>query len=242
MRKTVLITGAGSGIGLATAKTFAEHDYHVILAGKTVEKLEKAKNEIGECAVAFLWDITKISQIKSKIQDAISIFGTLDVVVNNAGCLFMTDRTGDFFHVTPEEWDGVHTTNLKAMFFICQAVLEYMVNEGLKGHIVNVCSEMGFRQTYTPYGISKWGVRGLTYGLGRTFAPYGIVVNGVAPGQTATPIVGYQEGDSPAEESIPRGIMATPKEIANLIYFLGSESGNNLMGEIVVSDGGRHLY
>ena len=116
-----------------------------------------------------------------------------------------------------------------------------MLDKNIRGYIVNVCSEMAFRPVWYPYGISKWGLRGLTEGLGRLMAPYGITVNGVAPGQTATDMMGNKPGDPLTEPSIPRGVMSTPEEIATLIHFLASDAARNIMGEIVISDGARHL-
>lgn len=133
-------------------------------------------------------------------------------------------------------------TNVKSVFFLCQSVLRYMLEHQITGHIVNVCSEMAFRPIWYPYGVSKWGLRGLTEGLGRLMAPHGITVNGVAPGQTATEMMGCKFGDPLTEPSIPRGVMSTPEEIAAVIYFLASEAARNIMGEIVISDGARHLY
>ena len=132
--------------------------------------------------------------------------------------------------------------NVKSIFFICQSILAYMIREKIQGHIVNVCSEMSYRPIWYPYGVSKWGLRGLTGGLGRLMAPYGITVNGVAPGQTATEMMCFKPGDPLDEPSIPRGIMSTPEEIASVIHFLASEEAKNIMGEIVISDGARHLY
>lgn len=242
MGRVALITGSTRGIGFATAQKFIESGHSVILVGRTEESLKKAQKKLGGETKTLVWDLGDIEGIPQKVQEAISLFGKLDVVVNCAGYLSDSCRKNDFFAVKPEEWDAVMQTNVKAVFFICQAVLRYMIDNKIEGHIVNVCSEMGFRPIWYPYGVSKWGVRGLTAGLGRIMAPYGITVNGVAPGQTATEMMNYHPGDSMEEPTIPRGIMSTPQEIASVIHFLGSEEAKNIMGEIVISDGARHLY
>ena len=108
-----------------------------------------------------------------------------------------------------------------------------------EGNIVNMCSETGFRPALFPYGISKWGVRGMTMGAGKELAGYGIVVNGLAPGETATEILHQEEGVVKKICS-PRGIQATPEEIAESVYFLSQS--RNIIGEVLVSDGGRRLF
>ena len=114
-----------------------------------------------------------------------------------------------------------------------------MIANSIKGHMVNVCSEMGFRAAPDAYGISKWGVRGLTMGAGKSLAALGIVVNGIAPGETATEILHQEEGIA-KEIASPRGIQAKPEEIAEAVFFLSQS--RNIIGEILVSDGGRRLF
>lgn len=241
-QRVALITGAARGIGFAAAKRFVESGHAVILAGRSETGLKAAQEKIGGSTKILPWDITDIAAIPAKVKEAIALFGKLDVWVNCAGYLSDSCRKNDFFAVRPEEWDAVMNTNVKSVFFICQEVLRYMIDNKIEGHVVNVCSEMAFRPIWYPYGVSKWGLRGLTNGLGRIMAPYGITVNGVAPGQTATEMMGCKPGDPLDEPSIPRGIMSTPDEIASVIHFLGSEEAKNIMGEIVISDGARHLY
>jgi 3-oxoacyl-[acyl-carrier protein] reductase len=113
-----------------------------------------------------------------------------------------------------------------------------MIERSIKGNIVNICSEMGFRPAANAYGISKWGVRAMTEGIATNLAKYGIVVNGVAPGETATEILRQAENEIQEIDS-PRGIQATPDEIAEAVYFMANSK--NIIGEILVSDGGRRL-
>ena len=162
--------------------------------------------------------------------------------VNNAGIVCSDDngpKSVGFFEKTEEGWDDTMNVNLKGMFFALQAEAKYMRDLGIKGNIINVCSEMGFRPAPFAYGISKWGVRGMTMGIGKELAPLGIVVNGIAPGETATEILHQREGDV-KHISSPRGVQATPAEIAEAIYFLSKS--RNIIGEVLVSDGGRRLF
>ena len=240
--RVALITGASRGIGFAAAQKFIDSGHAVILVGRSESSLQQAQKKLGGNSKYLVWDLRDVGSTEQKVKEAIAMFGRLDVVVNCAGLLSDSCRKNDFFAVRPEEWDAVMDTNVKSIFFICQSVLDYMVREKIEGHIVNVCSEMAYRPIWYPYGVSKWGLRGLTAGLGRLMAPYGITVNGVAPGQTATEMMACKPGDPLDWPEIPRGVMSTPEEIASVIHFLASEEAKNIMGEIVISDGARHLY
>ncbi len=233
----VLITGANKGIGFATAKLF-----QVIITGRNENKLIAAKERLGKNTEYIIWDIADVSSAVPLIKRAHSIWGNIDVFVNNAGIVSSEDngpKSVGFFEKTEEGWDDTMNVNLKGMFFALQAEAKYMRDLGIKGNIINVCSEMGFRPASFAYGISKWGVRGMTMGIGKELAPLGIVVNGIAPGETATEILHQREGDV-KHISSPRGIQATPAEIAEAIYFLSKS--RNIIGEILISDGGRRLY
>ena len=114
-----------------------------------------------------------------------------------------------------------------------------MIENKIEGHLVNVCSEMSFRDAYDAYCISKWGARGLTQGLAKRLAKDNIILNGIAPGETATEILRQEEG-KPFKIDSPRGERAMPSEIAEAIYFLANSK--NIIGKVLVSDGGRSLY
>lgn len=105
-------------------------------------------------------------------------------MVNNAGVI-----GGAIKNTTEEEYDTIMQTNLKAVFFLSQLVGKYMKEKHIEGNILNIASSSSLRPAVSAYTISKWGIRGLTMGLARSLAPYGIVVNGLAPGQTATPML-----------------------------------------------------
>lgn len=238
----VLITGANKGIGFATAKLFQDKGYKVIITGRNEKKLIAAKERLGKNTEYIIWDIADVSSAVPLIKRAHSIWGNIDVFVNNAGIVSSEDNgptSVGFFEKTEEGWDDTMNVNLKGMFFALQAEAKYMRDLGIKGNIINVCSEMGFRPAPFAYGISKWGVRGMTMGIGKELAPLGIVVNGIAPGETATEILHQREGDV-KHISSPRGVQATPAEIAEAIYFLSKS--RNIIGEVLVSDGGRSLF
>jgi NAD(P)-dependent dehydrogenase (short-subunit alcohol dehydrogenase family) len=238
----VLITGANKGIGFSVAKLFQSKGYKVIIAGRNEQRLISAKEKLGENVDYVVWDVAAVKTSPIVIQKAHSIWGNIDIFINNAGIVCSDDngeKAVDFFSKTEAGWDETMNINLKGMFFALQAEAAYMKDNAIKGNIVNVCSEMGFRPAPFAYGISKWGVRGMTMGLGKDLAHLGIVINGIAPGETATEILHQEEGVVKSIAS-PRGIQATPDEIANDIYFLSQS--RNIIGEILVSDGGRRLF
>lgn len=239
--KTAFITGASKGIGFACAKKFIENGYCVIITARNEDRLKAAKQTLGEKCEYIVWDSSDTKKASEVIKKAHSFFGDISVFVNNAGIVHDEDSGAsyvDFLYKTEDAWDETMSVNLKGVFFTCQAEANYMIAHGIKGNIVNICSEMGFRPAANAYGISKWGVRAMTEGIGIALAKYGIVVNGVAPGETATEILRQAENEI-QEINSPRGIQASPDEIAEAVYFMAKS--RNIIGEILVSDGGRRL-
>ena len=239
--KTAFITGASKGIGFACAKKFIEKGYSVIITARNEDRLKAAKQTLGEKCEYIVWDSSDTKSASKILDKAHSFFGDISVFVNNAGIVHDEDSGAsyvDFLYKTEDAWDKTMAINLKGVFFTCQAQAKYMIERSIKGNIVNICSEMGFRPAANAYGISKWGVRAMTEGIATNLAKYGIVVNGVAPGETATEILRQAENEIQEIDS-PRGIQATPDEIAEAVYFMANSK--NIIGEILVSDGGRRL-
>lgn len=238
--KTVMITGANKGIGFATAKLFLHNGYHVILAGRNEQKLIAARERLDNAVHYVVWDVSDIHHAPIALEQAHRFYGNIDTIINNAGTVSEEDITGrDFFEKTEQAWDDTMNTNLKGLFFAIQAEAKYMIQNSISGHIVNVCSEMSYRAAYNAYTISKWGALGMTKGLGRRLAKENIILNGVAPGETATEIFRVQEG-LPVKIDSPRGERAMPAEIAEAIYFLANSK--NIIGQVIITDGGRSLH
>ena len=237
--RTVLITGANKGIGFATAKYFQDRGDKVILTGRNEERLRAAAMRLGGEPQYAVWDVSDIHAAPSVLSELHERVGAIDVFVNNAGIVSDEDIGGtDFLTKTEAAWDITMNTNLKGLFFAIQAQARYMIEHNICGHIVNVCSEMSFRPAYNAYTASKWGALGLTKGLAKRLAPYGITLNGVAPGETATEILRQKEGEPYAINS-PRGERAMPSEIAEAIYFVAGSK--NMIGSVLLTDGGRSL-
>lgn len=235
-KRVALITGGGSGIGKAIAKTFVESGAFVIIAGRNEERLKEAKEEIDVNNIYTLQlDTTDISNIPEKIKEAERLLGgkAIDILINNAGV-----SGGEISTTNEKEFDKIIETNIKGTFFMSKYLGEYMRDKGIKGNILNIASSSSLRPATSAYNISKWGIRGFTIGLARLLAPYGITVNGIAPGPTATPMMTKDnKGDMSKPNSlIKRWIM--PEEIANMAVFLVSDMGRSIVGDIVYMTGG----
>ena len=157
----------------------------------------------------------------------------IDILVNCAGT-----NSGDVFgSIREEDFDQVINTNLKGTLFVSQIMANYMTKNKIPGNILNIISTGAFRPANTAYRISKWGVRGLTIGMAKSLIPYGIVVNGIAPGPTATGMLQASNDDLTRLEN-PAGRMATAEEAAELAVHLVSQAGRLIVGEIVSVSGG----
>lgn len=249
--KKALVTGGSRGIGLAIAKEFMAQGAQVVVTGRSMDRLLGAKDAYAPYEPIFLeWDAGDVSICKDKLKEAADLMGGLDIVVNNAGVLRPSDSYAElyveqFFKVTPDDFDYVIGVDLKGAFFLCQAAASYMLenNPGpKKGHIVNICSEMGYRPVASPYGMAKWGIHGITKGLGKLLGRQGICVNGIAPGATTTEMMNWHPGDPIERESHANGRFGLPEEMAHLAAYLASEMGENIVGHVVLCDGGSSLY
>lgn len=241
--KRTIITGGGSGIGFAIAKKYYEEGANVVITGRNEEKLIGVCPQIGNTAQYMVWNITDFFHCREYIEKAAGLLGgPVEILVNNAGVLTQNDFMWNYLELTPDEWDYVMDTNCKGMFFMCQNMAKHMLDNNVKGHIVNITSEMGFRPACVTYGISKWGTVGMTKGLGMMLASKNIIVNGIAPGAITTQMMGWKEGDSVYRESHANKRFGFPEEIADLAVFLGSDKADNIVGEVILSDGGSSLH
>lgn len=234
--RCALITGGTSGIGNAIAEAYLKSGAKVIITGRSENKLNKAVEELSTYGLCngVVMDITKTETLQENFNAAVSKYGKIDILVNNAGV-----SGAMISNATPEEFDAVIDTNLKGVFFLSQIAGKYMVKNGINGNILNISSASSIRPAACAYTISKWGIRGFTMGLARTLLPYNIVVNALAPGPTATPLLNKK---SDAEDiSLPRtpsGRYALPCEIANMAVILVSNMARLVVGDTVFMTGG----
>lgn len=240
--RVCVVTGASRGIGKAVVKELLNSGATVIGIARNKDTLEKLKTEINSASLfCYVCDIGNIDMLDVYIKDMLEMANVnhIDVLINCAGIKNGNDER--YFEYTPNDFDEVINVNIRAPFFWCQKIGEHMINNNIKGHIVNVASIKGFIGEASPYGISKWGMVCLTQGLGRLLAGKGIVVNGVAPGGTATDMAPYKEGDSLTHLVTPNLRLALPSEIAKIAVFLASDMGSNIVGQVIVADGGQVL-
>lgn len=233
--KVILITGGSGGIGSAMAETFIRNGAKVIIAGRDKNKLEKVKDKLeNEKLQSIIINVKDVDSLPYKIKEAADIFGKIDVLVNAAGLV----AHHKFLEMTEEEYDSIMNVNAKGTYFMSQAVAKYMIENHIKGHILNVTSSSALRPAWTPYQMSKWAVRGFTLGAADYLLPYGIIVNAIAPGPVATSMLGVHEGDSIYMENQPSGRFAMPSEIADLAVMLISDMGNLVVGDTLYATGG----
>jgi 3-oxoacyl-[acyl-carrier protein] reductase len=232
--RKALITGASRGIGLAIARAFAAEGADLALTARRAEALDEVVREttaLGRRAVPMAWDVADVASASARLEEARAALGGLDILVNNAGVLRLPAGHPD---PSPEaEWDYVMSVNLKAVYFLCRAAGE-MMKAQKGGIILNVASDAGMRAAAGPYGISKWGVIGLTKGFAQKLIANGVRVNAIAPGPVATDMMNWQPGKSMTAPNLPLGRYALPEEIADVAVFLASDAARALSGQAIV--------
>lgn len=238
MRKA-LVTGASRGIGYAIAKKLAQNGDKIVITGRKKETLERVAKELGQNVFPMVWDAAEFDKADEKVREAAGQLGGLDIVVNNAG-IFARRSEWDkksLLKTTVQEWQDVLDINASAVFFTMQASVNYMLENGVKGNILNITSVAGEEPVFGAYGGSKILATGLTRGWGKMFASDGITINGIAPGPVATEMNNWHEGDSMKHDRIPYGRFATIDEVAALAMYLLDEKAKLICGETVIIDG-----
>lgn len=232
--RKALVTGASRGIGRAIAIEFAREGADVAITARTMEALEGTREEIealGRVCHAMAWDVTEVADARERLKEARKALDGLDIVVNNAGVHHLPDAQG-----SEEDWDYVMDTNMKAVWFITEEAARLMLREG--GAIINIGSDYGFRGGNSIYGVSKWGVRGMTRGLAQKWAGKGVRINGIGPGPVATEMSNWHEGDPLERPNLPLGRLTLPEEVGRVAVFLASDDASAVIGEMIVLNSG----
>ena len=235
--KVALITGGSGGIGFAIAKEFLESGCKVIIAGTNEKKLSSKLEELGGGKSVIL-NLSSIKEIEESVSKAISIYGHIDILVNSAG-IHSTKVFENFMEVEEKDYDSIMDINLKGTYFVTQKVAKHMVANKIHGHILNISSSTALEPAWSPYRLSKWGIKGMTLGFAQQLQPYGIIVNAIAPGSTATKLLGFKEGDSIYSADNGNHRLTLPSEIAEYAKIMVSGLGDMIVGDTLYISGGR---
>jgi 3-oxoacyl-[acyl-carrier protein] reductase len=238
--RVALVIGAARGIGAAIAERFAEEGARVIVADTEVEAGRATAERLKGRFVAT--DISKKADAESAVSEAVTAFGGLDIIVQNAGIYPWTLIE----NIEPEEWDSVMAVNLRGTYLAARAALPVMKAKK-SGRMIFTSSITGPRVTspgHGHYSASKAGINGFIKAAALEFSGYGITVNGIEPGNILTE--GMKMHRSPAfiktmEEAVPLGRLGTPRDIANAALFLASDDASYITGTTIIVDGGQTL-
>ena len=239
--KVVIVTGSGSGIGAGTARRFLQEGAFVALNGRREHKLKATIAGFDPVkSLVHPGDVSDEEYVKRLVEDTITKFGKLDVLVNNAGMAIF----GPFAKTTTKEWRKLMATDLDGVFFACREALPHLLKT--KGSIINLSSASGLGGDWgcSAYNAAKGAVTNFTRSLALEYGSRGVRVNAVAPSLTSTEATAFLEKNKAAMaaffDRIPIGRAAKPEEVAGVIAFLASEDAVFVNGVILSVDGGLH--
>lgn len=241
MKKTVIITGASKGIGAATAILFAQKGYNVVLnynnSYESASLLSRSLAQNGFSVTPIKANVANRLEAELLIKETLYKYGSVDVIVNNAGVAF----EGLITETDEIDFDRVIDINLKGTFNCCKAAAQVMINQK-SGKIINVSSMWGQvgASCEVAYSASKAGVIGLTKALAKELAPSGITVNSVAPGIIETTMNSNLTIEELTDfvDTVPLGRMGSAEEVAQAIYFLASDQADYITGQVIGVNGG----
>ena len=241
--RIALVTGGGSGIGLAIATTFVKAQITTIIIGRDRKKLDAAAKQLGNLCHPLPHDLDDLPSIPGLVQQIVSRFGHIDILVNNAGI----NMKKDFTDVTDEEFDRILHTNVRAVFALSREVVKIMLPAG-KGNIINIssmASQYGIPKVIA-YTASKAAIEGMTKAMAVELSPQGILVNCIAPGFIATDMSAKALNGDPERKNkvfarTPLGRLGDPADIGDAALFLSSDQAKYLTGVVLPVDGGNSI-
>ncbi len=241
MKKTVVITGAGRGIGAACAKLFAKNDYNVAInyfkSKHKAKQLSDTINKSGGCSEIFYADVSNPSNVKQMHQEIKNKLGNPQVLINNAGIA----QQKLFTDITINDWDNMLNINTKSTFLCCKEFLPHMINKK-SGRIINISSIWGVvgGSCEVHYSASKAAIIGLSKALAKEVALSGITVNCIAPGVIATDMTSIHDKQTMdiLKQEIACGKIGNVQDVANTALFLASDEASYITGQVINVDGG----
>lgn len=237
--KTALVVGGSGGIGIAIAKKLMASGCTVIITGTNEAKLKIIANENGIERFAVL-NLKDISNFSKKISEIENDFGCLDILVCCSG-IHVKRGNFNYLTVSPEEYDSIMDVNMKGTYFICQNIAKQMIQNKKNGHILVISSSRSAEPSWSPYSLSKRSLNGYIEGMAKELLQYGIVVNGIAPGPTATSMQGEAINGSIYTNQTLSERLTLPEEVAEYACMLVSPLGNTIVGQTLFMSSGRGI-
>lgn len=242
--KVAVVTGASRGIGAAIARAFVESGAKVLLASRKIEGLSEVAKALGSAAHPFAAHTGKEPECKSLVAEAVSRFGKLDVLVNNAGT---NPYFGPMLDTENAAWDKTFEVNLKGYFWCTRELARHCIARGAPGAVVNISSVLGRRAAplQGTYGMTKAAVISMTRTLAFELGSANIRVNAIAPGLIDTRLASALVKDEGISQTwmarTPIGRVGQPEEIAGAALYLASDAASYVTGEVLTVDGGTTL-
>jgi len=241
--KVAIVTGGGSGIGLAIAEKFVQQNITTIIVGRDKQKLENAVHALGSLCVPFCFDLNELQKIPSLVNDIIKQFGRIDILVNNAGI----NMKKEFTEVSDEDFQRILHTNVTCMFALSREVVKEMLKRE-DGCIINISSmaaQYGLPKVIA-YTASKSAIEGMTKAMAVELSPKGIRVNCIAPGFIATDMSAKAlNNDAERKQKVlsrtPMGKLGAPADVGDASYFLASDAAKYITGIVMPVDGGNAI-
>ncbi|HYC30527.1 MAG TPA: SDR family oxidoreductase [Chitinophagaceae bacterium] len=241
--KIAVVTGGGSGIGLAIAEKFTQAGIKTIIVGRDMQKLCDAQKQLGEHCISISHDLSNLSSIPALAEKIFSQFGHIDILVNNAGI----NMKKDFTEVSDEEFQQILLVNVSAVFALSREIVKNMMQNG-GGSIINIssmASQYGIPKVIA-YTASKSAIEGMTRAMAVELSPKGIRVNCIAPGFIATDMSAKAlNGDLERKQKVmsrtPMGELGKPSDIGDAALFLASDASKYITGVVLPVDGGNSI-
>jgi NAD(P)-dependent dehydrogenase (short-subunit alcohol dehydrogenase family) len=242
-QRVAIVTGGGSGIGLAIAEKFTCSGIETVIVGRDEQKLSKAKAQLGEHCHPMTCDVSNLASVPALVEKVIAKFGQIDILVNNAGI----NMKKDFTEVTDEDFQQIITTNLCSVFTLSREVVKEMLKKG-SGTIINISSmaaQYGLPRVIA-YSASKTAIDGMTRAMAVELSPKGIRINAIAPGFIETDMTAKALNSDPERKQkvfarTPMGYMGKPGDIGEAALFLASDAAKYITGVVLPVDGGNSI-